>query len=155
MSEIDRGFIGMATDPFTVEVEKGAIHRFCEALGETNPLYLDEAYARARGHAGVVAPPTFACTFRPPDRQSWLLPLEEGRILAGEQIFSYVRPLVAGDVLECRMHLLDIEEKQGRSGTMYLYQQEVRAVDAGGTLVVRNRRVVVYRSAGKLAAQPA
>ncbi|MFD2499308.1 bifunctional MaoC family dehydratase N-terminal/OB-fold nucleic acid binding domain-containing protein [Rhizorhabdus histidinilytica] len=33
------------------------IRRWCEAMGETNPIYLDEAAARAAGHPGIVAPP--------------------------------------------------------------------------------------------------
>jgi uncharacterized OB-fold protein len=33
------------------------IRRWCEAMGETNAVYLDEAAARAAGHPGIVAPP--------------------------------------------------------------------------------------------------
>lgn len=152
MSEIDRSWIGAATAPFVVEVEKGEIRRFCEALGEQNRLFLDEAHARERGFRNVVAPPTFPVTFRPPRRQPWLAALDEGRILAGEQAFLYARPIVAGDILHCNLHLLDIEEKRGRSGVMHLFQQELRAADGNGDIVVRNRRVVVYRAAGRLPA---
>ena len=33
------------------------IRRWCEAMGETNPIHLDEAAAIAAGHPGIVAPP--------------------------------------------------------------------------------------------------
>jgi uncharacterized OB-fold protein len=33
------------------------IRRWCEAMGETNPIYIDEAAAKAAGHPGIVAPP--------------------------------------------------------------------------------------------------
>jgi acyl dehydratase len=150
MQEIDRSMIGTATTPFIVEVEKGAIRRFCEALGEDNKLFIDEDYAKARGFLSLVAPPTFPISFLPPHRQPWLAKLDEGRLLAGEQDFSYQRPLVAGDVLTCALHLVDIEEKHGRSGMMHLFQQELRATDGTGVTVMRNRRMVVYRSHGKL-----
>lgn len=151
--EVDRSFIGTAGEPFVVEVEKGAIQRFAEAIGDDQPLYRDEAYARRLGHAGVVAPPTFPASFRPPTRQPWLLSLDEGRILAGEQYFRYARPIVAGDVLHCQLHLVDIEEKEGRSGKMHLLVQELRAVAADGTTVVTNGRVIVYRAGGELRAK--
>lgn len=43
MSEIDRCLVGTETAPFTVEVELGAIHRFPEAIGNSNP---DQEQAR-------------------------------------------------------------------------------------------------------------
>ena len=77
---IDQGAVGLVSAPQDFDVEKGAIRRFAEAIGDTNPLYLDEAYARARGYASVIAPPTFPTTFRVP------LPIEidPSHILHGE-----------------------------------------------------------------------
>ena len=34
------------------------IRHWCEAMGDTNPIYLDDAAARAAGRPGIVAPPT-------------------------------------------------------------------------------------------------
>lgn len=146
--EVDKSLIGTATPAFVVEVEKGAIRQFALALEDHNPLYHDVEAARAMGFSHVIAPPTFAASFRPPQRQAWLVNLDEGRIMAGEQYFRYERPLVAGDVLECRIHFVGVEEKQGRSGAMQLIIQEMRATDQNGNLVVTNGRVVVYRAPG-------
>ncbi|AHE55088.1 bifunctional MaoC family dehydratase N-terminal/OB-fold nucleic acid binding domain-containing protein [Sphingomonas sanxanigenens] len=55
-----RGWIGKpATRPATARdaVNLPMIRRWCEAMGETNPIYLDEDAARAAGHPGIVAPP--------------------------------------------------------------------------------------------------
>lgn len=55
-----RAFLGQhATKPATARdpVNLPMIRRWCEAMGETNPIYTDEAAARAAGHAGIVAPP--------------------------------------------------------------------------------------------------
>lgn len=55
-----RGWIGRpATKPAVARdaVNLPMIRRWCEAMGETNPIYLDEAAARAAGHPGIVAPP--------------------------------------------------------------------------------------------------
>ncbi|HLT99151.1 MAG TPA: MaoC family dehydratase N-terminal domain-containing protein [Burkholderiaceae bacterium] len=148
--EVDRSFVGTATPAFVVEVEKGAIRAFAEAIGDTNPLYRDEEYARSRGYKGLVAPLTFPASFRPPERQPWMRGLDESRVLAGEQYFKYVRRVVAGDVLTCQLHLVRVDEKAGRSGTMEILVQELRATDADGNLVVTNGRIAVYRAPGAL-----
>ncbi len=150
--ELDWSLVGSATPSFVVEVEKGAIRAFADAIGDDNPLAHDEHFARSKGYGGLVAPPTFPASFRPPQRQLWLRGLDEGRILAGEQYFKYARPVVSGDVLTCRLHFVRVDEKVGRSGTMFLLVQELRAVDARGDLVVANGRVVIYRAAGRLSA---
>ena len=38
-------------------VNQPMINNWVEALGDTNPIYVDEAAARAAGHDGIVAPP--------------------------------------------------------------------------------------------------
>jgi hypothetical protein len=42
-------------EPFGVG--KGAIRNMAEAMNYLNPLYLDEAYAKSKGHTSVLAPP--------------------------------------------------------------------------------------------------
>ena len=149
--EIDRSLIGTATDPFVVEVEKGAIRRFAEAIEDANPLYHDEAFAVSRGFRSLVAPPTFATTFRFAGQPLWMRGLEDGRILAGEQSFRLARPVLAGDVLTCRIHLLDVEAREGRSGKIEFIVQEMRAEDRAGAIVVVNGRTIVYRAPGRYA----
>jgi N-terminal half of MaoC dehydratase len=54
---------GVETPPTVTEVEKGMIRRFCIAVGNMNPLYVDEAYAKKTRFGGIVAPPTFVAAF--------------------------------------------------------------------------------------------
>ena len=46
---LDKSLIGRESETTVVEVEKGAIRRFAEAIGDANPIYADEAAARAAG----------------------------------------------------------------------------------------------------------
>ncbi|KAF0847871.1 hypothetical protein FNL39_10211 [Nocardia caishijiensis] len=41
-------------------VNQPMIHNWVEAIGDTNPIYVDEAAAVAAGHPGIVAPPAMA-----------------------------------------------------------------------------------------------
>ena len=145
-TEIDRALIGSAAAPFAVEVEKGAIRRFAEAIGERTGIYFDEAFARSLGYLGIVAPPTFPTTFRPPSKPSWIHGLDEGRILAGEQGFRYRRPIVAGDLLQCELRLTDVQDKRSSKGNMELIIQDLIVTSSSGDMVCINRRVVIYRA---------
>ena len=41
-----RDAVGVESEPITHDVEKGAIVKFAQAIGDTNPLFNDEAAAR-------------------------------------------------------------------------------------------------------------
>lgn len=49
-------------DPVNVPM----VRHWCEALGDRNPVYLDEEVAKASAHGGLIAPPTML--------QAWILP---------------------------------------------------------------------------------
>ena len=77
---MDRNAIGRESKPAINEVEKGSIRKFAEAIGETNPIYFEEAAARAAGYRSVVAPPTFPTTLRAPSGLTDVVVIEdEGR----------------------------------------------------------------------------
>jgi len=44
--EVITQFIGKLDPPHVREVEKGAIRRYADAVGDDGPLYRDEEYAR-------------------------------------------------------------------------------------------------------------
>jgi acyl dehydratase len=144
-TDIDKGLIGSSAAPFAVEVEKGAIRRFAEAIGETAEIYFNEAVARSLGYLGIVAPPTFPTTFRPPAKPAWIVGLDEGRFLAGEQGFRYRRPILAGDRLHCELRLTDVQDKRSSNGNMELIIQDLIVTSPSGDMVCVNRRVVIYR----------
>jgi acyl dehydratase len=150
MAEIDRSLIGSETEPLFFEVEKGAIRKFADAIGDPNPLYRDADHARRFGYENIVAPPTFPVCFRPPAELPWIQNLDRRRIVAGETAFEYVKPLVAGMKPTCRVKLTGVDDKQGSKGSMELMRQELSAHDEAGALVVVVRRTTVYRSAKQI-----
>jgi acyl dehydratase len=146
MTEIDRSLIGSRSEPFLVEVEKGAIRRFAEAIDDPNPIYRDAEAARSSGFKTIVAPPTFPVTFLPPQEAEWTRNLDRRRVLAGEQSFAYERPIRAGDVLRCWSVFVGVDEKEGKSGRMEFLRQEVRGESLDGSLVFVNQKTTVYRA---------
>ena len=52
---LDRSLIGRESEPVVHDVERTAIRRFADALGDPNPLYQDEAGAKSAGYPALVA----------------------------------------------------------------------------------------------------
>ena len=145
MAPLDRAYIGKASPPVTWEVEKGHIRRFAEAIGDTNPIYTDEAAARAAGHPRIPAPPTFAVALRPNDVRAGMS-IDMRKLLHGEQEIELSRPLYAGDVVTVVQRVADIYQKQGKSGAMDFLVLETTATDAEGQLVARTRSTLVIKT---------
>ena len=147
---VDRNAIGRESKPAINEVEKGAIRRFAEALGETNPIYFEEAAARAAGYRSVVAPPTFPTTLRGGSDLRENLMLAPGKhLLQAEQTIEYARPIVAGDRLTVTSRVADISQRATPSGMTDVVIIEDEGRDDSGELVYRSRQLWVVRMAPK------
>jgi acyl dehydratase len=142
---LDRSLIGRESEPTVVEVEKGAIRRLAEAIGDPNPLYTDEAAARAAGHPGILAPPTFPAILAVNDRFRHSLDLGTRSLLLGEQSIEYGRPVVAGDRLTVKSRVADVQERAGTSGSTDVLVIETDGRAADGQLVFRTRETFILR----------
>jgi acyl dehydratase len=142
---LDRTLIGRESEPVVHEVEKGAVRRFAEALGDPNPLYQDEAAARGAGFTGLLAPPTFPVTLTANERFRHSLDLGTRSLLHGEQAFEYFRPLVAGDRISVVSRVADVQERPGASGPSDVLVVEDEGRDDRGELVFRTRATFILR----------
>jgi acyl dehydratase len=117
--EFDPALIGKVfevTEPVAVTAE--AIRKFCAAVGETNPLFTDEEAARKGPYGGLVAPPSYAVTFRN-GRHFFTHVPRFGRMgLDAGKDLEFVAPIRPGDKITLDSHVKDIYEKTGRTGSM-------------------------------------
>jgi acyl dehydratase len=151
-STVDRNAIGRESKPAINEVEKGSIRRFAEAIGESNPIYFEEAAARAAGYRSVVAPPTFPTTLRAgSDLREGLLLSPGKHLLQAEQSFEYARPIVAGDKLTVRSKIVEVSQRQTPSGLTDVVVIEDEGRDEAQEVVYRSRQLWVVRMAPKAA----
>jgi len=138
-----RALIGTESAPGPVyEVERGAIRRFAEAIGDDNPIYRDPEAAAPYG--GIVAPPTFFTAVNmpwfPEPKWTW------GTVsLASGRTAKYERPIRAGDVLQSTVKLIDIYTRPGRNGPLVFTVQEATVRDQHGEIVVRVQRAMARR----------
>jgi acyl dehydratase len=145
---IDTKHIGMQLPTVSFEVEKGRLRFFAKATGETRPEYLDEAAAKAAGYRSLPAPPTFlmGADLDAGTMTTLLdtLGVPIGRILHGEQSFTYHAPVCAGDVLSVESRISDIYSKKG--GALEFIVKDSLIKDAQGKTVVEARSVIVVRN---------
>lgn len=142
--DIDKSVIGLTSEKYVVEVEKGHIRKFAEAIGDTNPLYHDESYAKNSAYGGIIAPPTFPVAITS-EGGALPLDLDMRRMLHGEQEFIYERVIHAGDKLHCQMKVTDLYEKEGKSGLMQFLVLDTEMKDENNKLVVTSRMNIIYR----------
>ena len=109
-------FIGQHSDPVTNVFEKGAVRKFAEAIGDPNPLYVDEEAAEASRYGALIVPPTFPRAFEYGEVEG-LGPPGQGYI-HGEHRIRYERPLFVGEEVRCYVEVKDYYEKDGREGAL-------------------------------------
>lgn len=143
---LDRNAVGRTTPPTLNEVEKGAIRRFAESLGDYNPSYFDAEYARASGFEGIVAPPSFPLSFNQSVDLRELLGVPSKHLLLAEWTADYERPIIAGDRLLVTSRVVDVGERPSAAGRVEIATVDDEARDQHGILVVRIRRVFVVRN---------
>jgi acyl dehydratase len=114
-----RQAIGLESAPVRLEVEKGAIIKFAQAIGDDNPLFNDEAAARKTCYGGLLAPPTFLRSLgqlRP--EMPFDLPFH--RVLDGGSDWEYFQPVRPGDRITAVAAITDLRERSGRLGLMVI-----------------------------------
>ena len=146
-------FIGKQYAPHIRLAEEGAIKRYAEAVGDDNPLYLDEEFARREGHSTVIAPPGF---FGWPKKgavvpqaimevRAAITKAGYPRFLDGGISFDFYLPIHAGDMLVAGMKVKDIYDRESKGSTMIFSVFETTYTNQNGDVVARGYHTLVAR----------
>lgn len=150
-------FIGRTDPPIIRHVEKGAIRRYAEAVGNDNPLYSDEEYASKSPSGGIIAPPGFfgwpsktprSCTGLADIVGELQAALARGgfpRILDGGISYDFFVPVRAGDILIASPKVTALSEKEGKSGNMIMCNFETTYTNQNGDLVAKAYQTFIAR----------
>ena len=144
---IDTKHIGHRFPAFSAEIERGRLKFFAKAIGQSDPVYTDEAAATAAGHPGLPVPPTFLFCLEMeapnPGAARDLLNLPVPKVLHGEQRFSYHAMCYAGDTLTFEPQITDIYSKKG--GLLEFVVRETRVTNQHGTHVADLNAITVVK----------
>ena len=148
-----QAYIGKIDPPHVREVERGAIRRYADAVGNGNPMYSDIEYAAKSRYGTIIAPPGF---FGWPTAA---VSLAEGtiglmtalinagyyRILDGGIEYEFFLPVRAGDTLIASPKVKDVTAKEGKSGIMIMCTFETTFLNQNGDLVARATQTLIGR----------
>ncbi|MHB1126654.1 MAG: FAS1-like dehydratase domain-containing protein [Bacillota bacterium] len=140
----------------TYEVTARDIRRFAQAIGDDNPLYYDEEYAKKTKYGGIIAPPLFChtCAFDDlpaeklrsdglPDELN--LPLPTTKAVGGGSVFEVGEPVRPGDTITVTKVIEDIYLKQGKSGALYFTVLTTTYTNQKGQFIAREKASFIQR----------
>ena len=144
---IDKKWIGHELPEAVLPLERTRLKFFAQAIGQTDPIYSDEVAARAAGYPDLPAPPTFLFGAQL-DSGTMVslvnaLQLDLGKILHGEETFTYHQPACVGDTITVRGKIADIYDK--KNGALEFIVTDSQATNQKGELVAELRQNVIYR----------
>lgn len=114
----DRSLLGVDYPGGVFHIDKEIILQCCRAIGESDPIYIDEVAAQNAGHPTILAPPAFCAVFvRGLGRPDVKLKFGRNTFHANESIETRAQ-VYAGDTLTATTRLKEVYAKTGRSGTM-------------------------------------
>jgi acyl dehydratase len=129
----------------TYLVGREKLREFARAVGETSSVCHDVAAARSAGYSDVVASVTFAIAITLEIVGDFVtdpkVGLDWSRVVHGEQRFSSLRPIVAGDELSVATEIESIKSMAGND--MISVRSDLSALD--GTLISQVWTTLVAR----------
>ena len=138
--------IGRKSEPREIVVEQGQLKLFAKAILETNPIYFDEAAAKAAGHPNILAPPTFGNCLKllaPSQELNYeSLGIDYKNLLHAEEKIEYFQSFYAGDRLTLTAEVTDMYEKKGGALEFLV---TVISIHRGGELMQNLIETVVMR----------
>jgi len=150
---LNADLVGRSYPPVRYEVGREKLREFATAVGETGPMYHDEATAVAAGLPALPAVPTFPIVLSTLAGQAVYddprLGLDFDRVVHGEQSFEYDRPVYAGDQLVATARIAQIRSR-GLHETITI---ETLIESESGEPVCRTSSTIVMR--GEAPAAPA
>lgn len=115
------------------EASRDTIRGYALGIGDSNPLFLDPAYAEATSFGSLVAPPTFPYAIFSTIVMPGLLGVQA---IYGQARWTYQRRIMRGDAVTASARVIDMIEKQGRrGGKFYVQVGEAEYRNQNGQLV--------------------
>lgn len=149
--------IGKTGDVVIMQVEKGAIRKLADAVGDPNPLYWDEDHSRNSRFGAMVAPPGFfgwptawpemGPTFSKIREEVLTAMTKAGfaRGLDGGIEYDFFEPVRAGDTLAALPRIFDVFERDSKGSKMMFSVTETTYTNQNGTLVAKARQTLIHR----------
>lgn len=148
---------GKSGDIRISDVDRLSIRRYADAVGDQNPLYWKDEYAKNSRYGSLIAPPGF---FGWPSNWTTVLPSfpelvqEVGeilgkngfpRVLDGGIEYDFFVPVRSGDTLSSISKVKSLTERETKGGSMVFLVVETTYSNQNGELVAKVRGTTIHR----------
>ncbi len=111
--------IDLSSHSFLTEASRDNIRNFTEAVGDNNPLWINEEYALKSRFGTITAPPTFLYNVNHGSTPAIAVPgkpptMDLALLYAGAEL-EFFRPICLGDKFMVKGKAVDINRKQSKS----------------------------------------
>ncbi|GLH62529.1 MaoC family dehydratase N-terminal domain-containing protein [Parageobacillus sp. G301] len=137
--------IGKCSNKVKNVVERGAVKKFAEAIGDPHPIYWDEETGKRSRYKTNIAPPTFPRVFDYGVIEGLKLPSKG--LIHGEQRFHYERPLYVGEELYCYSKVEDYYEKKSSMGELGFLVITNYGEDPSGNVIFTSTSTIIITEA--------
>jgi acyl dehydratase len=153
--------LGNKREEYLGEITRLLIRRYALSIGDDNPLYHDDDFARNHGYDDIVAPPNMLASIvdwgvGAPEsdlrrdgtaHRDDLLAIEEEevRVMGGGEKMHFHKPVVAGTEVTLTSELTDVSTKEGRKGLLTLLVFDNTYTDQHGNVLCVCTRTVIVR----------
>ncbi|BDG32031.1 MaoC family dehydratase N-terminal domain-containing protein [Parageobacillus thermoglucosidasius] len=138
-------YIGKCSNKVKNVIERGAVKKFAEAIGDPHPIYWDEETGKMSRYKTNIAPPTFPRVFDYGVIEGLKLPSKG--LIHGEQRFHYERPLYVGEELYCYSKVEDYYEKQSSMGKLGFLIITNYGEDPSGNVIFTSTSTIIITEA--------
>jgi len=164
-----RSWIGRKTPLRELEIIAASdVRRYVDAIGDANPLWLDDDFARSAGYRSRILPPilvgwvpfsfkegTERANTDPTDlRRQLPLPSEYTNVRNAGSETEWVQPAHLGEQLSTQSSIVDIIARQGKAGLGIYISQEEQVLNAQQQIVLRRRHTLAVFPDNKFTGAP-
>ncbi len=136
--EYDESVIGIEEEVGTITVEAETVSRYCELMGETNPLYTEQGFV----------PPSYLQRMRFRGGPDPKVKFGNTGFHAGSRM-ELLKPVKVGQTLTGWAQAKEVYAKTGRSGTMVFQVSRLTYRDEDGEPVAHSDQLMVRRQIGE------
>jgi acyl dehydratase len=145
--EYDKDVIGKEVEVGSAEITPERVALYLKATGETNPLYTDEAAAKAGPHGGLTVPPGILNTLSVAGGPNPNVKFGNFAMHSGTRLEVH-GPIRVGDTINVTADVKEVYAKTGRTGTMVFAVRRNRYRNQAGELVGVIEQSTVHRDGG-------
>ena len=142
---IDQNFIGREYKPTDYVVGQEKIKEYAFAVGDTNPLYTDQEFAKKSKYGAMIAPPMFVVVFARDAMFNLFLDkeikIDMSRLVHGEQEFNFHKIVKANDSIKTSSKIKNIYLKNNND----FIELETKSYNQNNELVVEGLWTFIIR----------